>query len=116
MSEVDEIGPLLARAIEERTAKQEAELERLARRAGWGKAAVASAFSVLITVAGAGWWFRGIVEDLRRDIATMGVEIHYLREHIDAVQNTAIEAKKSGDTAQMMMFALKGGAPPLGRP
>lgn len=79
---------------------------------GWGKAILSAALSAILTVATGAWWARGVIADLQRDIATMGVEVHYLREHIDAVANTAIEAKKSGDAAQLMMFAAKGGYPP----
>lgn len=78
---------------------------------GWGKAILSAALSALLTVATGAWWARGVIADLQRDLATMSIEVHYLREHIDDVQKTAIDAKKSGDDARSMMFALKGGYP-----
>lgn len=79
--------------------------------AGWGKALVSGALSAMLTVATGAWWARGVIADLQRDIATITVEVHYLREHIDSVQSTAIEAKRTGDEAKAMMFAMKGGYP-----
>lgn len=107
MSIEDDIGRDLAAALRERDAK----LERVAKLAGWGKAIVSAALSAAISIASAGWWFRGLIDDLRKDIELTRADVHYLREHIDGVEKVAIEAKSKGEAAQQLVWAQKGGYP-----
>ena len=100
MSEVDDIAINLA--------------QHFRKQNGWGKVVVSASLSGVIAIAGAGWWFRGLVEQLRLDIQEARTDIKYLREHIDTVEKEAIAAKDSGDRAQQMVWASRGGYPPPG--
>lgn len=82
------------------------------RLVAWGKVAVSFGFSVIVAVAVATWWLSTVIHDLQSDIREARTDIHYLREHIDSVEKTAIDAKKEASEAKLMTFAMKGGYPP----
>lgn len=88
------------------------DFERLAKRAGWGKAVVVGLLSAAMSIAGTTWAARGMLDDLKHDLDLLRVDLRYLREHADGIEKTAIAAKESGDKAQLMIYALKGGYPP----
>ncbi len=79
------------------------------KQKGHDRLAITLSLTTLVSIAGTGWWFRGIVEDLRSDIRAQALDIKYLREHTDSVEREAIAAKQSGDAAQAQLWALKGG-------
>ncbi len=79
------------------------------KQKGHDRLAITLSLTTLLTIAGAGWWFRGLIEDIRQDIALIRNDAKYLREHTDSVEKEAIDAKRSGDAAQAQLWALKGG-------
>lgn len=100
MGEVSDIGDLLHRAVTE-------------KRRGWGKAILVGIVSAVTSVAGTAWTARGTLDRMEHDIDLLRQDMHYLREHVDSVEHEAIIARGEAQEVRNMLFAMKGGAPPL---
>ena len=115
MSDASDIELLLRahKAVDaEVEAAREKHLEHLVKRVGWGKSFVSALVGAAITLGGAVWWARGIVDDLHKDIALTRQDVHYLREHVDGIQQQTVQAQNTANTAVNMIYAAKGGYPP----
>jgi hypothetical protein len=97
MSDADDIAINLAREFHKR--------KRL------DGAALTISVSTLIAIISGAWWARGVIEDIRSDIRSQAQDTKYLREHVDAIEKEAIEAKSEGQEAMRCCWGNKGGYP-----
>lgn len=82
-----------------------------AKRAGWGKAFAAGAFSAIVSIVGTTWKVRGYVDELEREHAEQTKAIEYLKVRLPEVEKVAIEARGDAQRTERLIMAHLGGWP-----
>lgn len=85
--------------------------DRKESRRGWGKAIISALVSAVLSVAGTTWKVRGYFDELEHTAKEQAATLQYLKEHLPAVEQIAIDARGDAQHTEKLLMAHLGGWP-----